>query len=78
LTPHQREALMTIHEFISEHEYPPTNRELGLILGHASTGTTARSLQRLLRAGAITYIYGCPRTIVITPHGREIIAGEAL
>jgi len=52
-TPRQREVLVFVEQFIAEHAYPPTLREMGVGLGIASTNAVTDHLLSLERQGYI-------------------------
>lgn len=63
LTLTQSRALDTLREFIREHGYPPTTRELGDALGVRSTSTVANVLRLLTEKGYIHHTTGRARTL---------------
>lgn len=71
LTEKQRELYETIKEFIDEHTYSPTVRELMEILGKKSPGTIHPGLKILKRKGYIDYQYNLNRTIKIIGGNNE-------
>lgn len=71
LTEKQRELYETIKEFIDEHTYSPTVRELCELMGGKSVGTIHPGLKILKRKGYIDYQYNRNRTIRITGGNNE-------
>ena len=71
LTEKQRELYETIKDFIDEHTYRPTIRELMEILGKKSPGTIHPCLKELKRKGYIDYQYNRNRTIRIIGGNNE-------
>ena len=65
LTEKQQELYNAIKDFIDEHTYSPTVRELMEILGKKSPGTIHTCLKELKRKGYIDYQYNRNRTIRI-------------
>jgi len=51
LTPRQRSILTVIREWVDEHGYPPTMREIGAAVGLASPSTVAHHMTVLERNG---------------------------
>lgn len=70
LTEKQRELYNAIKDFIDEHTYSPTVRELCELMGGKSVGTIHPGLKILKRKGYIDYEYNLNRTIRIT---KEIV-----
>ena len=64
LTEAQRALLDVIRNFIAEHSYPPTIREMGAILGHNSNAIAGK-LQALQRKGWIRRMPHSARAITI-------------
>lgn len=71
LTEKQRELYETIKEFIDEHTYSPTVRELCELMGKKSPGTIHPGLKILKRKGYIDYEYNRNRTIRIIGGNNE-------
>ena len=53
LTDRQREVLDVVRSYAAEHGYPPTVREIGTLLGLASSSTVHSHLAALERAGIV-------------------------
>ena len=53
LTARQREVLDFIRNYIGDHAYPPTLREIGLHFGWSSTNASAEQLNAIERKGWI-------------------------
>jgi repressor LexA len=54
LTERQRRILEFIRSYISEHGYPPSNREIGRAVGITSTSVVDYNLRRMERKGLLT------------------------
>lgn len=65
LTAKQQEVLQAIQTYIEKHNYPPTIREIGEMVGLSSPSTIHGHLERLKKKGIITYKPSHPRTITI-------------
>lgn len=65
LTARQVEVLDTIRAFIRWKGYPPTHRELGVLLGGIATNAVRDHLCALVRKGAIRVDHNIPRAIVL-------------
>lgn len=63
LTRRQGEALAAINEFIREHKYPPTVRELADMMGYSSPATSYQLLKLLEKKGYIKREVRKPRAI---------------
>jgi SOS-response transcriptional repressor LexA len=63
LTKRQNEVLMAIVQYLEKHHYPPTMKEIGKMLNISSTSTIFAHLEKLRRAGYITWEFGKPRTL---------------
>ena len=63
----REEILLVIINYIEQHGYPPTTREIGEMVGLKSTSSVHAHLQRLLRSGKIETDagLGVPRAIRI-------------
>lgn len=63
----REKILQAIIEYIEQHNYPPTVREIGKMVGLKSTSSVYAHLQRLLRSGKIETDagLGVPRAIRI-------------
>lgn len=70
LTKKQKEVFSSIVDFINEHGYSPTVRELCEIEGLSSPATMHFHLKRLVNMGYITYVPKMSRTIRIVK-GKE-------
>ena len=71
LTEKQQELYNAIKDFIDEHTYSPTIRELMEILGKKSPGTIHPCFKELKRKGYIDYQYNRNRTIRIIGGNNE-------
>lgn len=65
LTPRALSIYRAIEDFIAEHHYAPSNRELAELVGLKSVATVNAYLQDLRDRGLITWQPGIPRTIQI-------------
>lgn len=61
----QRETLEAIKKFQNKNGYPPTIRELCVVLGKTSPATVKTRIDKLKQLGKITYEPGKFRTIKI-------------
>ncbi|MCX2455746.1 transcriptional repressor LexA [Lacticaseibacillus nasuensis] len=68
-----RQILQTIYDHISDRGFPPTVREIGKAVGLSSSSTVAAYLDRLQSEGLIAKDPAKPRTLEITPAGRDFI-----
>lgn len=65
LTQKQQQVLNTINDYINEHGFPPTVREIGKAMGLKSTSTVHSHLKILERKGYIKRLSDCPRAIKV-------------
>ena len=65
LTRKQEESYQCIVRFTEEHGFPPTVRELGALLGVASTSTVFSRIRQLEKSGYIRRVPASPRAIEI-------------
>jgi SOS-response transcriptional repressor LexA len=77
LTPRRLQICRFIAQFVAEHGYAPTIREIGHGVGLASTSVVFNQLGALERAGALRRTYGYSRTIVLTPRAHAALRGQA-
>lgn len=63
LTERQKEVYNFITQFIEEHGYSPSFREIAKGCYFGSVSTVAGYVDRLIKKGAIDYIPRTPRTI---------------
>jgi repressor LexA len=70
-------TLRCIGDFIDEHQYPPSVRDLKALLPISSTSVVNYRLERLEHFGLITRSPGLSRTIVITKQGRKVLNAQA-
>lgn len=61
----QIQILQFINEFINEHQYSPTVREITEAVGLKSPSTVHGHLDRLRKKGYINFVDSSPRTISI-------------
>lgn len=73
-TPRQLEVLKVIHHHQVQHGFPITMRELGNVLGIASTKGVFDHLAALAKKGLVTRETRRARSLVITPQGRKELA----
>jgi repressor LexA len=70
VTERQRAILEFLHEYVDEHGYPPTVREIGEAVGLRSPSTVHAHLAQLERAGALRRDPTKPRAIELTDRRR--------
>ena len=70
MTERQRAILEFLHEYVDEHGYPPTVREIGEAVGLRSPSTVHAHLAQLERAGALRRDPTKPRAIELTDRRR--------
>jgi repressor LexA len=70
VTERQRAILEFLHEYVDEHGYPPTVREIGEAVGLRSPSTVHAHLAQLERAGALKRDPTKPRAIELTDRRR--------
>lgn len=75
LTTKQRRVLRAIYNHVIAFDAAPTVRELGDMLGIASTNGVADHLEALQRKGALTITGGVARGIRLTDAGRNAAVG---
>ena len=63
LQPIDKAAHRFIIQYLAQHGYPPTIREIGRALGGRSTSVVSMSLRRLEGRGMIERKYNSPRAI---------------
>jgi repressor LexA len=63
LTPRQGDVLDVLREFITEHGFPPTVREIGELMDISSTNAVSEHLMALEGKGYISRWPGQPRAI---------------
>lgn len=71
LTKKQEKTLNIVKDYIQEHGYSPTIREICEICGVNSPATIHQSLKILKRKGYIDYVYNRNRTIRVLNEGIE-------
>ena len=76
VTERQRAILEYLHEFVDEHGYPPTVREIGQAVGLRSPSTVHAHLAQLERAGLLRRDPTKPRALELTDRRRENRAEE--
>ena len=72
LTKARLETLRAIEQFAAD-GLPPTLRELCGVFGVTTYAVVCR-LEPLRKAGLVTWIPNCSRTLRLTPSGREVLA----
>ena len=77
LTDRQRKVLQAIEDSTQACGYPPTMREIGDVVGLASTSSVAHQLAALAEKGYLSRGPGRPRTAVIRPLDSSGIAEHA-
>jgi repressor LexA len=70
VTERQRAILEYLHEYVDEHGYPPTVREIGEAVGLRSPSTVHAHLAQLERAGALKRDPTKPRAIELADRRR--------
>jgi repressor LexA len=70
VTERQRAILEFLHDYLDEHGYPPTVREIGEAVGLRSPSTVHAHLAQLERAGALRRDPTKPRAIELTDRRR--------
>ena len=70
MTERQRAILEYLHEYVDEHGYPPTVREIGEAVGLRSPSTVHAHLAQLERAGVLKRDPTKPRAIELTDRRR--------
>lgn len=73
VTPRQREVLVAINTYVAEHGYPPTHRDLRVLLQVSSTNTVVCLLSALVTKGCIIVTPAASRGLKITDFGRAQI-----
>lgn len=68
----QRKVLNAVINYINEHGYPPSIREICLETGHRSSGTVHGLLSKLKQKGFVTWKNGNPRTLKVLKQEKEI------
>ena len=76
MTERQRAILEYLHEYVDEHGYPPTVREIGEAVGLRSPSTVHAHLAQLERAGALKRDPTKPRAIELADRRRPEQRGE--
>lgn len=77
LTDRQQSVLEVLRRHVAEHGYPPTVREIGEVLGMASSSTVHSHLAALERAGVIERDPTKPRALKWGPHALAAGVHEA-
>jgi repressor LexA len=77
VTERQRAILEYLHEYVDEHGYPPTVREIGEAVGLRSPSTVHAHLAQLERAGALKRDPTKPRAIELAGRRRAEQPAEA-
>jgi repressor LexA len=74
VTERQRAILDYLREFVDEHGYPPTVREIGEAVGLRSPSTVHAHLAQLERAGLLRRDPTKPRALELTDRRRDAVA----
>jgi repressor LexA len=77
VTERQRAILDYLQEFVDDHGYPPTVREIGEAVGLRSPSTVHAHLAQLERAGLLRRDPTKPRAIELTDRRRELEVSPA-
>src|SRR5690348_16981801 len=72
LTPRQRSILTVIRDWVDEHGYPPTMREIGAAVGLASPSTVAHHMAVLEKNGFLRRDARGSRAVDIRPPGDDV------
>ncbi|MED1607735.1 transcriptional regulator [Cytobacillus kochii] len=65
LTTRQREVLEILEKYVAINHYPPSYRELGALVGLASSSTISGILNKLRENGYVSWEDGRPRTLKV-------------
>jgi repressor LexA len=76
VTERQRAILEYLHEYVEQHGYPPTVREIGEAVGLRSPSTVHAHLAQLERAGVLRRDPTKPRALELTDRRREPAAAS--
>ncbi|WP_371503575.1 transcriptional repressor LexA [Kitasatospora sp. NBC_00374] len=68
LTERQRQVVSTIRDFVTQHGYPPSMREIGLAVGLRSTSSVAHVIGRLEKMHVVRRDPHRPRAYVVSEH----------
>ena len=60
-----KKILVFVKQYMLDHDYPPTTREIGDGVGYTSSSTIWGYLRDMKEIGLIDYVDECPRTITI-------------
>jgi repressor LexA len=80
LSDRQRRIMIFIREYLEEHNYPPTIREIGQAVGISSTSVVKYNLERLVEKGMIERSGEVSRGLKLidgpslVPHGPSMVA----
>jgi repressor LexA len=77
ITERQRETLVAIKSYVTEHGYPPTHRELRTLLKVSSTNTIVCLLAALVRKGYLNVTREASRGLKITDSGLAQLGGQS-
>src|SRR5690348_985071 len=77
LTPRQRTLLGYIHDWVPEHGYSPSLREIGRAVGLTSTSSVEHQLSALESKGHLRREPGCPRTVEVRLPGVRPLPAKA-
>jgi len=73
LTARQRKIVRFISDWVHQHGFSPSMREIGRAVGLASTSSVEHQLSALAAKGYLRREAGCPRTVDVRPPGEPPI-----
>ena len=73
VTKHQLDILRCIADWIDEHGWPPTLREICDQVGSKSTNAVSDTISALDRKGCLERKFGMARAIRVTAAGRQLL-----
>ncbi len=76
LTLRQRRVLEVIRDWLEQHGYPPSIREIGEAVGLTSTSSVAHQLRTLERKGYLRRDGNRPRTVGVLPPDADSVSTE--
>lgn len=77
VTPKRQQYLRAINQYIAEHNYPPTWRTIGELVGVSSSSTVQQQLNSLRKLGLVDWEDEKPRTLRLLPGASEWIGGAS-
>lgn len=76
LSKRKKQILEYIHNYSTEHAFPPTVREMCAALGLASTSTIQTHVNEMIMEGYLSRVEYSPRTLRLTELGLQAISGS--